>query len=1259
MSDVYALYGEPGDPLVIPSGWQSAMPFATQLGPVNPQFFAFDPDVQYDSFVTIGMGGPALAQGALSSVGLDLVQWSETQGISAENGAIFFMNPDHGATVEPVVFLQLTIATGTRFSGSLSAQGRATQMGMQDWVKTGMQFNEQGGVALPPTPPAPPTLTDHCWIPPDFVSTPCQNGGACTSTADSYFCRCRQGFSGADCEILAGSPPPAPPSPPGPPRSRCQDDIDGYFSRAGLSCDSVWAAVDDSVGSGAVCSFDVGAVLNTKLAGGLPVGTIFEELCPVTCGTCVDTNCNAADLSSRSEAINRECCDEPGEDCSGGYPHSCNPGCAALLLPFWDDCQELLDGDARRLIEGTVAECEAIGTGTCGDLNNRIAGVNVVCCSPPRECTGAEPDICTSECAASFLGTLADCAAEMAGAFDIHAFDGFQTECADTMEACVGEPCLNGGVCSTAPPGYNTQVPFTYCADADRMHLYQWRPEAEEACIDDPTCWSLWDEGCNGGEGWWTCLSETGEDAHSEQCIYTAGGLEGGTGGRGVGENGGALAQGGGHRRAQWATTCDLTELVSECQAHPLPGQQPDLAELCANECMQELMPCALDPNYAGIVAGMMSPDPATGMQQVGQIGQIAPMCEQMATPPPPPAGPRPPPRPLCECPVNYYDYVCGSYCTDSVTCTGQGACNNDGQCDCYPGFSGRGCEIEANPTCVDLATGLPQDCGQGVCAIAVPADDVTWFSPMGGCDSYAPGQWNSEYCDEDTDITGFCAGGHCEDITAVGVSATEACPSACGAPARRMCVCRGGNDYYWNNGICVYCDPVVTCSGHGICDTWDDLGSCTCSPGFTGTNCETETDPCANFDCGQGVCTRKNPPGVIDLGSHDPSGFRRRRLQTMNPACEQDLHAQGAPFPEGTMIYNMCPLTCGTCDSSLPSCRDDPDGAIAAMPVYGGGTVSCADMVPSVDPGPSPKALGRPVPDDITWTNQHGSCRDYQLGKPGHGHCGGDNDGPGVNVSVAEHCPMSCGYQCVCDSGSCSGHGACDATGVCQCHDGWEGDACDVSWTEETASVDCGGDYTTVDDPWRNVAANQFGPNGAAMCDVPLFASCDEHESEGLIVAAEPTGVGGDTWWRFVGQGGDGLPLSYPGPNHCGTDFGGWVSGWSEENTVADLRPLATYNVSGRYPSVGDVVETSICMPNYNIPDHPLDIVPCFDHYTAGLVRCPPQVPSDPPGGFFLWRLPWAEHCYSAFCTVDTTPFGGPGQAGGGTGGTIPTKGR
>ena len=113
----------------------------------------------------IGMEGPALQSGALSTIGIELGDWTEQAGINFENGAVFFMDPTNGATEQPVVFAQLTVRAGSRFQGSLSAQGK-TRGGGEDWASNGLRFSERGGAPAPPPtqagPPPPPPPAPSC-----------------------------------------------------------------------------------------------------------------------------------------------------------------------------------------------------------------------------------------------------------------------------------------------------------------------------------------------------------------------------------------------------------------------------------------------------------------------------------------------------------------------------------------------------------------------------------------------------------------------------------------------------------------------------------------------------------------------------------------------------------------------------------------------------------------------------------------------------------------------------------------------------------------------------------------------------------------------------------------------------------------------------------------------------------------------------------------------------------------------------------------
>ena len=146
----------------------------------------------------------------------------------------------------------------------------------------------------------------------------------------------------------------------------------------------------------------------------------------------------------------------------------------------------------------------------------------------------------------------------------------------------------------------------------------------------------------------------------------------------------------------------------------------------------------------------------------------------------------------------------------------------------------------------------------------------------------------------------------------------------------------------------------------------------------------------------------------------------------------------------------------------------------------------------------------------------------------------------------------------------------------------------------EAQAQAQCSQPYTTLRDSWRSTGTGD-GTHG----------DC-----------SSKTGVGGGRWYRFAGAGGDALPLTPPGPNHCGTLLPGWLSGWATPQGGGD--PPRSYSGAGRYPAMAEgVVESTVCFDNG---------VPCYSHVQVGVVRC---------GGFLLWRLPDAPRCNWGYCTA------------------------
>lgn len=127
------------------------------------------------------------------------------------------------------------------------------------------------------------------------------------------------------------------------------------------------------------------------------------------------------DLTARTQAVDDECCNEPGEDCSTGRPATCNVGCAREVLPYFEDCSAAL-GDDASLFDNVVVQCrtalegdssppreEPHGIGTC-DLSARTQVVNGECCDERTEdCSSGRPATCNVDCALVVLPFFEDC----------------------------------------------------------------------------------------------------------------------------------------------------------------------------------------------------------------------------------------------------------------------------------------------------------------------------------------------------------------------------------------------------------------------------------------------------------------------------------------------------------------------------------------------------------------------------------------------------------------------------------------------------------------------------------------------------------------------------------------------------------------------------------------------------------------------------------------------------------------------------------
>eukprot|EP01046_Picozoa_sp_COSAG06_P062749 COSAG06_NODE_14281_length_1171_cov_1.477612_1_plen_143_part_10 len=135
--NVYAVAGSDAATWNLPPAYQVAAPFGADIGGASPAFFAVMADSQYDSWLTIGVTDGTFEQNG-ASIGVDFSSWTESAGVSINNGAVFYMDGNDGPTggslgdSGAVCIAQFTLPTAAYSAGgAMSAllQGRSEGSG--------------------------------------------------------------------------------------------------------------------------------------------------------------------------------------------------------------------------------------------------------------------------------------------------------------------------------------------------------------------------------------------------------------------------------------------------------------------------------------------------------------------------------------------------------------------------------------------------------------------------------------------------------------------------------------------------------------------------------------------------------------------------------------------------------------------------------------------------------------------------------------------------------------------------------------------------------------------------------------------------------------------------------------------------------------------------------------------------------------------------------------------------------------------------
>ena len=91
-SNVYAIYGDATNHMVIPPAYQLDSHRGADIGGINPLLTQYVPDTELDSWLTIQLTDGNFI-GQVDTIGIDYSSWGPDRGLVINNGAIFLDDP--------------------------------------------------------------------------------------------------------------------------------------------------------------------------------------------------------------------------------------------------------------------------------------------------------------------------------------------------------------------------------------------------------------------------------------------------------------------------------------------------------------------------------------------------------------------------------------------------------------------------------------------------------------------------------------------------------------------------------------------------------------------------------------------------------------------------------------------------------------------------------------------------------------------------------------------------------------------------------------------------------------------------------------------------------------------------------------------------------------------------------------------------------------------------------------------------------------